>query len=228
MKENKWADTEDNGWDKFMRHLGFSGDKDADWHKEEERPRYDNYRGKRRWGEKRNSHKLFLVVLLALMSWGVYSFVKKHDISIGNRNNELVEKNSDKRSKTEQNLDVAEVNMAEDVAATDEDISASSNEKSISELLEESTHASVVEQAKQAGVSTEGSTSEILERITHADVVKQAKQAGVSTEGSTSEILERITHASVVKQAKQEGVSTEGTTSEILERITRKSLEKLR
>ena len=98
-------------------------------------------------------------------------------------------------------------------------------EKSISELLEERTHADVVKQAKRAGVSTEGSTSEILERITHADVVKQAKRAGVSTEGSTSEILERITHADVVKQAKRAGVSTEGSTSEILERITRKSLE---
>ena len=69
-------------------------------------------------------------------------------------------------------------------------------------------------------------TSEILEKRTHANVVKQAQQAGVSTEGTTSEILERITHANVVKQARQAGVSTEGTTSEILERITRKNMEK--
>ena len=104
--------------------------------------------------------------------------------------------------------------------------SYASGHKSISENLEESTHASVVKQAKQAGVSSEGSTSEILDRITHASVVKQAKQAGVSSEGSTSEILDRITHASVVKQAKQIGVSTEGSTSEILDRITRKQMEK--
>jgi len=71
--------------------------------------------------------------------------------------------------------------------------SSRQREKSISELLEERTHADVVRQAKRAGVSTEGTTSEILERITHADVVKQAKRAGVSTEGTTSEILERIT-----------------------------------
>ncbi len=43
------------------------------------------------------------------------------------------------------------------------------------------------------------STSEILDRQTHAMVVKQAQQAGVSTKGSTSEILDRITHAEVVK-----------------------------
>ena len=99
------------------------------------------------------------------------------------------------------------------------------NNLSTSEILERQTHARVVKQAKQAGVSTEGSTSEILERITHARVVKQARQAGVSAEGSTSEILDRITHARVVKQAKQAGVSTEGSTSDILERMTRKRLE---
>lgn len=70
------------------------------------------------------------------------------------------------------------------------------------------------------------SKSYILDENTHASVVKQAKQAGVSSEGSTSEILDRITHASVVKQAKQIGVSTEGSTSEILDRITRKQMEK--
>ncbi|WP_028913070.1 hypothetical protein [Prevotella sp. MA2016] len=100
-----------------------------------------------------------------------------------------------------------------------------STEGSTSEILERITHARVVKQAQQAGVSTEGSTSDILERITHARVVKQARQAGVSAEGSTSEILERITHARVVKQAKQAGVSTEGSTSDILERMTRKRLE---
>ena len=99
-------------------------------------------------------------------------------------------------------------------------------EKSISELLEERTHKSVVEQARRAGVSTEGSTSDILERITHKNVVDQARRAGVSTEGSTSDILERITHKNVVDQARRAGVSTEGSTSDILERITRKSLEK--
>lgn len=72
-------------------------------------------------------------------------------------------------------------------------------QKSISEILDESTHASVVKQAKQAGVSSEGTTSEILDRITHASVVKQAKQAGVSTEGSTSEILDRITRKQMEK-----------------------------
>lgn len=66
------------------------------------------------------------------------------------------------------------------------------NEKSTIELLEERNHARVVEQAKEAGVSTEGSTIEILERMNHARVVKQAKEAGVSTEGSTLDILERI------------------------------------
>ena len=100
-------------------------------------------------------------------------------------------------------------------------------EKSIYEILDERTHANVVRQAKQAGVSAEGTTSEILDRITHANVVRQAKQVGVSAEGTTSEILDRITHANVVRQAKQVGVSTEGTTSEILDRITRKNLERL-
>ena len=99
-------------------------------------------------------------------------------------------------------------------------------EKTTLEILEERNHASVVEQAKRAGVSTEGTTIEILERINHASVVKQAQRAGVSTEGSTTEILERINHASVVEQAKRAGVSTEGTTIEILERINRKNLEK--
>ena len=93
-------------------------------------------------------------------------------------------------------------------------------EKTVSEILDERTHANVVRQAQQAGVSTEGTTSEILDRITHANVVRQAQQAGVSTDGTTSEILDRITHANVVRQAQQAGVSTEGTTSEILDRIT--------
>ena len=101
-----------------------------------------------------------------------------------------------------------------------------SEQRSTAEVLDEMIHASVVKQAKEAGVSTEGTTSEILDRINHASVVKQAKQAGVSTEGSTSEILDRINHASVVKQAKEAGVSTEGTTSEILDRIIKKNLEK--
>ena len=72
-------------------------------------------------------------------------------------------------------------------------------EKSVSELLEERTHKSVVDQARRAGVSTEGSTSDILERITHKNVVDQARRAGVSTEGSTSDILERITRKSLEK-----------------------------
>lgn len=99
-------------------------------------------------------------------------------------------------------------------------------EKTVSEILDERTHANVVRQAQQAGVSTEGTTSEILDRITHSNVVRQAQQAGVSTEGTTSEILDRITHANVVRQAQRAGVSTEGTTSEILDRITRKNLER--
>ena len=93
-------------------------------------------------------------------------------------------------------------------------------EKSVSEILDERTHANVVRQAQQAGVSTEGTTSEILDRITHANVVRQAQQAGVSTDGTTSEILDRITHANAVQRAQEVGVSTDGTTSEILERIT--------
>lgn len=96
---------------------------------------------------------------------------------------------------------------------------------STSEILDRQTHAMVVKQAQQAGVSTKGSTSEILDRITHANVVEQARQLGVSTKGSTSEILDRITHANVVEQARQLGVSTKGSTSEILDRITRKNLE---
>ncbi len=102
-----------------------------------------------------------------------------------------------------------------------------STEGATSEILDRITHANVVEQARQAGVSTKGSTSEILDRITHANVVEQARQAGVSTEGSTSEILDRITHANVVEQARQAGVSTKGSTSEILDRLTRKQLERL-
>lgn len=98
---------------------------------------------------------------------------------------------------------------------------------STSEILDRQTHAMVVKQAQQAGVSTKGSTSEILDRITHANVVEQARQLGVSTKGSTSEILDRITHANVVEQARQLGVSTKGSTSEILDRITRKNLEKM-
>ncbi len=101
------------------------------------------------------------------------------------------------------------------------------NKRSTLEILEERTHASVVEQAKEAGVSAEGSTLEILERINHASVVEQAKEAGVSTEGSTLEILDRINHASVVKQAKEMGVSTDGSTLDILERISRKMMEEL-
>ncbi len=69
------------------------------------------------------------------------------------------------------------------------------------------------------------STLELLEERNHASVVKQAKEAGVSTEGSTLDILERINHANVVKQAKEAGVSTEGSTLDILERINRKALE---
>ena len=98
-------------------------------------------------------------------------------------------------------------------------------QKSTLELIEEQNHASVVKQAKEAGVSTEGSTLEILDRINHASVVKQAKEAGVSSEGSTLEILDRINHAGVVKQAKEAGVSSEGSTLEILDRINRKQLE---
>lgn len=101
-------------------------------------------------------------------------------------------------------------------------------EKTVSEILDERTHANVVRQAQQAGVSTEGTTSEILDRITHANVVRQAQRAGVSTEGTTSEILDRITHANVVRQAQRAGVSTEGTTSEILDRITRKNMERIK
>ena len=101
-------------------------------------------------------------------------------------------------------------------------------EKTVSEILDERTHANVVRQAQQAGVSTEGTTSEILDRITHANVVRQAQQAGVSTEGTTSEILDRITHANVVRQAQRAGVSTEGTTSEILDRITRKNMKRVK
>ena len=43
-------------------------------------------------------------------------------------------------------------------------------EKSISEILDERTHANVVRQARQAGVSTEGTTSEILDRITRKNL----------------------------------------------------------
>lgn len=43
--------------------------------------------------------------------------------------------------------------------------SASKKTKSTLEILEEKNRASVIEQAKEAGVSTEGSTLEILERI---------------------------------------------------------------
>lgn len=70
------------------------------------------------------------------------------------------------------------------------------------------------------------STLELLERQNHASVVEDAKRAGVSTEGTTLEILERINHASVVEDAKRAGVSTEGTTLEILERINRKNMGK--
>ena len=94
-----------------------------------------------------------------------------------------------------------------------------SSQKSSMDLLEEDLHANVVEQAKEAGVSTEGSTTDILERINHANVEEQARRAGVSTEGSTTEILERINHANVEEQARRAGVSTEGSTTEILERI---------
>lgn len=72
----------------------------------------------------------------------------------------------------------------------------------------------------------EKSTLELLEERNHANVVQQAKEAGVSTEGSTLDILERINHANVVKHAQELGVSTEGSTFEILERITRKKLER--
>lgn len=115
----------------------------------------------------------------------------------------------------------------ESIATSQPEISQDpAREKTTLEILEERNHASVVEQAKRAGVSTKGTTSEILDRINHASVVKQAQRAGVSTEGTTSEILDRINHASVVKQAQRAGVSTEGTTSEILDRINRKSMEK--
>ena len=102
-----------------------------------------------------------------------------------------------------------------------------STEGSTLDILERINHANVVEQAKEAGVSTKGSTLDILERINHANVVEQAKEAGVSTKGSTLDILERINHASVIEQAKEMGVSTEGSTLDILERIQRKSLEEL-
>ena len=92
---------------------------------------------------------------------------------------------------------------AQKVQATEGNSSVIKNDgqKSTSEILEEQIHASVVEQAKKAGVSTEGSTTEILERINHASVVEQAKKAGVSTEGSTLDILDRIQHARVVEHS---------------------------
>ena len=102
-----------------------------------------------------------------------------------------------------------------------------STEGSTTDILERINHASIVKQAQRAGVSTEGSTTDILERINHASVVKQARRMGVSTEGSTTDILERINHASVVKQARRMGVSTEGSTSEISERIMRKNMERM-
>ena len=149
-------------------------------------------------------------------------------ISSQKKNKQIIrEKESDKDAIEDDNSFYKPIESSgkyQDIKATH--YSDKSVQKSISEILDESTHASVVKQAKQAGVSTEGTTSEILDRITHASVVKQAKQAGVSTEGSTSEILDRITHASVVKQAKQAGVSSEGSTSDILDRITRKQMEK--
>ncbi len=100
-----------------------------------------------------------------------------------------------------------------------------STEGSTMEILDRMQHARVVQQAKEAGVSTEGSTMEILDRMQHARVVQQAKEAGVSTEGSTMEILDRMQHARVVQQAKEAGVSTEGSTMEILDRIMRKKLQ---
>ena len=82
------------------------------------------------------------------------------------------------------------------------DSKANKKQKSTLELLEEQNHASVVKQAKEAGVSTEGSTIDILERINHASVVKQAKEAGVSTEGSTIDILERINRRNLEREYK--------------------------
>ncbi len=116
---------------------------------------------------------------------------------------------------------------ANEITPTESEPAPSENKRSTLDMLDEIQHNNIVQQAKEAGVSTEGSTLDMLERINHAEVVKQAKEAGVSTEGSTLDILERINHAEVVKQAKEAGVSTEGSTLDILERIQRKMLEEL-
>ena len=92
-------------------------------------------------------------------------------------------------------------------------------EKTVSELLDERTHANAVRRAGEVGVSTEGTTTEILDRINHANTVRRAKEVGVSAEGTTTEILDRINHANTVRRAKEVGVSAEGTTTEILDRI---------
>ena len=89
----------------------------------------------------------------------------------------------------------------------------------------------VVEQEQttpQTQPQREKTVSEILDERTHANAVRDAQKAGVSTEGTTTEILSRINHANVVRDAQKAGVSTEGTTAEILQRIARKNLESLK
>ena len=144
------------------------------YNKREKEKEYDKYSGLESKPNKKPSFLTILIVgLLAFLvcSWGYENWLKPYL--------------TDKKEQAEQKI----VNAPKEA----DEISVESPDTTQPTTTPSPTLPSRREKKASSGEDDSGlSTDEILDSITHANVVKQARQLGVSTEGSTSEILERI------------------------------------